>query len=98
MAFRALIGPLGIRCRKIVDDIGRTIPSGSMPFDVCLFLFGVASSFLLLGFDGVEGVDGFFLFLAPFLLPPPAFANLRVLCLFPIVVVSSGLVFQYLPV
>ena len=74
----------------------RTIPSGSMPLGVVLFMFGDARPFLLLG---VDGVDGFFLFLAPFL-PPLAFADIRTLCLFPIVAVSSSLVssdrlFQY---
>ena len=90
MVFLPLVGPLGIgRCRKVVDDVDRTIPSGSMPFGIGLFLFGVTSPFLLLG---VDGVDGFFLFLAPFLLPLPAFADLRALCLFPIVAVSSSIV------
>ena len=85
MVIRALVGPLGIgRCQKIVDSVDRTIPSGSMPLGVVMFMFGAARLFLL-------GVDGFFLFLAPFL-PPLAFADIRTLCLFPIVAVSSSLV------
>ena len=75
-----LVGPLDIgRCRKIVEGVDKRIPSGSIPLGDVLFLFGVGTRLFLLGVDDVGSF-----FLVPFL-PPPAFADLRALCLFPIV-------------